>query len=258
LIKSIDDDLEFLKMQLVLSRFRIVGVQAVEIDIGDVIDQLENSEDVQYQIQQLLAQIKSAELKYDERKALLKRLQAQNVRKTAEVRRNRQTLEEFGDPKGWATQDDMVKLSELNIAIRNTKKNIASIESRIADLRQIIDLKRRKMFVETHKAKPDVLSLCDSWRVFRAVDHENARVLALNETEMRVTGTLMDKLNAQYSEEKLRELMRENRIVQEQCREFKRKFYAQRMVTGKKLDNFRDDTTGGSGKEYLWCFDCEN
>jgi hypothetical protein len=198
-------------------------------------EQIENSEDVQYQIGKLESKVKTAELKYDERKTALNRLQAQNVRKTTALRRYRQTLEEFGDPKSWASQEDIVKLTELNIAIRQTKNKIVNLEARIADLRQIIDLKRRKMFAETRKAKPDVLLMVDNLKTYRVIDHENSRVLAMNEAEVRHTSELINAIKEEYAEDKVREVARENRILQEQCREFKRKFFSQRQAGGKKM-----------------------
>jgi hypothetical protein len=63
--------------------------------------------------------------------------------------------------------------------------------------------------------------------VFRSVDRDDSRVLAVNEKENKFIDDLICSLKAEYSEEKIGSMVRENRILREKCREYKRQFFAE-------------------------------
>jgi hypothetical protein len=89
-------------------------------------------------------------------------------------------------------------VTDLRASISQRKRKISSFEARIADLKQIIDVKQRQMLTKTQKPRPHVIHMVEKLRMDHAVERENMGLIAMHEAEIKWLNELVDRAKTEY------------------------------------------------------------
>jgi hypothetical protein len=237
---------------LYLSSKRIATTQTtLDVDVEGMMREIAETEGIEHENDTLEQLLLDRRQKYEAVQVILNGLQAKVVRKSGSLHRLKETLAElqkFEDISGFATKEDAGALTDLRSSINQRKRQISSYEARIADLKQVIDVKQRQMLTRTQKPRPPVIHMVEKLRVDHAVEKENRRLIAMHEAEIKCLNDWIERTQTEYGREMIAKMQAENRSLKESCRGLKERFYGPRSVRDQQPLTNEDHLTGRAAR----------
>jgi chromosome segregation ATPase len=237
-VALLEAQIPLLRAQLYISSKRVGGTQAtLELDIDAMTREIAETEGIEEENENLEKSLAAQRQKFENLQATLNGLQAKVVRKSATLHRLKETLAElqkYEDVSEFATKEDANVLSDLRSSISQRKRKISTLEARIADLKQVIDMKQRQMLTKTQKPRPHVIHMVEKLRVDHAVERENMRLIAMHEAEIKWLDELIGRARTEYGREMIAKMQAENSSLKESCKGLKQKFYGPRSIRDKQ------------------------
>jgi hypothetical protein len=221
-----------LRAQLEVSKKREVSSQVVlDFEYDVILETIGKTAGIPQSNVELDMKLRKLEGKLQRAQMNLTGLQGRIVRKTATYRRLKtmhDELVELLDVSAIAGKENMNRIVTMNASIEERRRKLVTLEGRIEDLRQIIDVGQKQMLVKTQIPRTDVINRVEELRVHRLVERENMRIMAIQEVEIQCLDARIREIQATCGEERIKEMAAQNEALQKVCQGLKKKFYASR------------------------------
>ena len=209
-LANIDNDIidlqKKLKKSLLKDSSNQVDDQFSMKSLAAMKNELKNNENSDALLSQAKQQRDSLEKELADKQNQLNDLQKLYVRKTQTLRHYKQKKDELDEQSTFlinASKKQIKKINDLDEQIRRGRKTIEIIDGRIADLRNIIDMKTKELSVKASKKRPDVIGMCGKFKKDRISEKEIIQLIEYHDIERQYLEKAIELSSYQLSDDSL-------------------------------------------------------
>lgn len=238
IVKDINDLQKKLKLSLRKESSTQVDEPFSMKSLQEMKNEIKSHENYEDLLNQAKKQKELLEQEIPDKQNRLSELQKQYVRKAATLRHYKQMKEELDEQHFFLinmSKKQIKKLNDLDEQIRRGRRTIEIIDGRIADIRNIIDIKTKELSVKASKKRPNVVGMCDKFKKDRLSEKEILQLIDYHDIERQYLEKEIESISYQLSDDSLNKKDFEIKRIVIIAKQLKAKYFEKRGMANQTM-----------------------